>query len=230
MNHQEAVTAQAVERYLLKELSPSETEAFELHYFDCPHCAQAIEAGSQFLENTKAVFAQDATAPSRQAERSVARPPFWSKWLAGWRQPAFGYAASLAVVAGSLAMYQGMVLVPNAQRLAVAAQPAAALTLMAASRGQVTETVVPPGASTLVLSVVLPPDVHSRYYHWKLTLGDQLLSEATIPAPETGQPLLIAAPLRGLRTTEYLVSIYSMSDSVHIGDKIDVYPFRLRFP
>jgi hypothetical protein len=227
MDHKEAIEAQAVERYLLQELSPAEAQDFELHYFECPQCAQAVDAGSQFIENTKAAFTADTPSPGRELQPF--RKPFWSAWLSGFAQPAFALASCAALILGSFALYQNMVVIPAAHRAATQAQPAVALSLLSAARGQVPETVVPNGALTLVLSAILPPDVHSSRYHWKLESADQVLSEATTPGPLPGQPLLIAAPVSALRTAEYNLSIYGMTDSGRIGDKIDIYPFRLKF-
>jgi Putative zinc-finger len=56
MSHDQAVSSQAAERYLLGELNPGELEAFEAHYFDCSACFEQIEMGSQFLGRAREVL------------------------------------------------------------------------------------------------------------------------------------------------------------------------------
>lgn len=56
MSHEQAVSSQAAERYLLGELEAGELEAFEGHYFDCPACFEQIEMGSQFLGRAREVL------------------------------------------------------------------------------------------------------------------------------------------------------------------------------
>ena len=229
MNHQEAVMTQAAERYLLKEMSAGEVEQFELHFFECSDCARAVEGGMELVENSRAIFAEnEQDRETRRAE--VKRPSFWSGWLNWWRQPAFALASALAVAMGGVALYQGMVVIPAARQLALQAQPAIGLSLLAATRGQVEETAIPAGASSLVLSAVLPPDAHYARYRWVLESEGRILAEAAVPAPQGGQPLLISVPLRGLRTAPYQVTVFGLSGESSNGDKIDVYPFRLRFP
>lgn len=50
MNHQQAVDSMAVERYVLNEMTATDRQAFEEHYFNCPECLEAITYASDFLE------------------------------------------------------------------------------------------------------------------------------------------------------------------------------------
>jgi len=63
MDHSQAIETQAAERYLLGELSASEAEDFEQHYFECTDCAEAVESGGVFIANARAVMGR----PSRLA-------------------------------------------------------------------------------------------------------------------------------------------------------------------
>ena len=56
MNHTEAVNMQAADRYLLGELSESESSDFEEHYFVCAECAAELESGAILVENTRAAL------------------------------------------------------------------------------------------------------------------------------------------------------------------------------
>jgi hypothetical protein len=95
MSHEQAISKQAAERYVLAQLSQEEREAFEGHYFDCPACFEQIKLGAEFLRHT----------------RDVLDPEPEKGWLARtlgdlWRPaPAFVSAMMLLAVGGGV--YQG---------------------------------------------------------------------------------------------------------------------------
>lgn len=49
MNHAEATATLAVERYLLKEMTPEERDAFEGHLFECVECGAGLRAGESLV-------------------------------------------------------------------------------------------------------------------------------------------------------------------------------------
>lgn len=55
-DHQQAISSQAVERYLLGELASPLREAFEDHFFACPQCAEALRVGYALRENARALL------------------------------------------------------------------------------------------------------------------------------------------------------------------------------
>src|SRR5262245_24652409 len=117
MTHEEAVDTLAPDRYLLDEMSNSERQAFEDHYFSCHDCADELRTGAALIEGTKAGMAQSAggqVVPMRpprakggNATSSVAR----SAW---YRSPAIPWAvaATLAVVVS----YQSLSVGPSFRR------------------------------------------------------------------------------------------------------------------
>ena len=56
MTHTEALNTLAPERYLLDEMTESERNAFEEHYFSCLDCAEDIRSGSLMREGVEAGF------------------------------------------------------------------------------------------------------------------------------------------------------------------------------
>lgn len=56
MTHDEAAETKATERYLLREMTLEEMEAFEQHYFDCPTCTEDVRVGQTFVADLKVVF------------------------------------------------------------------------------------------------------------------------------------------------------------------------------
>lgn len=84
MNHSEAIESSAVAAYLLGDLSEAQRDAFEVHYIDCPICAEAVWAGTKMF------------AVGREAEKSQRKViPFPKRWFT-----ARAVAAALAVVVG----------------------------------------------------------------------------------------------------------------------------------
>ena len=106
MDHTEAVRMQAVEKYILGELSPFYRAQFEEHYFDCADCALNLRAGVAFAAASRLYFAESSVP-----EKVVRAPRAgWFNWLKPLvAVPAF--AALIAVVA-----YQNTVSIPRLQR------------------------------------------------------------------------------------------------------------------
>jgi len=53
MAHEEAEKTNAVEGYLLNDLTEDQRSRFEAHYFECQTCAEAIFAGQSLLEGIR---------------------------------------------------------------------------------------------------------------------------------------------------------------------------------
>ena len=96
MDHQEALAIQAVERYLLNELSSSQKESFEEHYFECPACAAALREQEIFMANAKAVLRENPVGVP------VSKPGLldWIKTGLNWQVLAPAMAGILIVLVG----------------------------------------------------------------------------------------------------------------------------------
>jgi anti-sigma factor RsiW len=101
MEHDEAVRSQAAERYVARELSPAEQEAFEEHFFDCRKCAEDVRFEMTFAANVRAVLreqrAEHQPAPEPRAANSWGR---WPAWLRRRPALALSFAANLALAGG----------------------------------------------------------------------------------------------------------------------------------
>lgn len=103
MNHQEAMQAKTLERYLLGELDEAERAAFEEHYFSCAACAEEVVAAAKFLDHAKQPL-MELVPPARRAP-VASGPRWWERLLAPVPKPALaGACAALAAVA----VWQGM--------------------------------------------------------------------------------------------------------------------------
>src|SRR5882724_2466197 len=93
MDHQTALSTQAVERYTLGELTSPEREEFEEHYFGCVECADALRAHEIFAANARAVFEEDE-ARVNQGAVVPGKRAWWAKWFG---MPVLGPALVLAM-------------------------------------------------------------------------------------------------------------------------------------
>ena len=88
MEHSEAISSKAAERYLLGELDDADAEAFEEHFFECAECADDVRDEAVLLETGRAI----AREPKKPNVVPIARrnAPRW-----GWLQVA---AAAILVI------------------------------------------------------------------------------------------------------------------------------------
>ena len=98
MEHEEAVSSLAAERYVAHELSPAEQLAFEEHFFDCPKCADEVRFEMTFAANVRAVLREQ-----RMRHRPHRAGPVGYAVCGSLRPtPALGFsfAANLVLVVG----------------------------------------------------------------------------------------------------------------------------------
>lgn len=94
MSHEQAVSYQAPERYLLAELTQDERQAFEAHYFDCPACFDQVRLGAQFLGHASAVL-------DPEPEKG-----WLARMLGDLSRPAPAFASAMLVFAIGTGVYQ----------------------------------------------------------------------------------------------------------------------------
>ena len=111
MDHNEAMHMQAAEKYVLGELSPSQREEYEEHYFDCGECAVDVKSIAAFADTCREVLRQEAEM-ARQAMPEPAR----GGWFA-WLRPAFAVPALAALLL--FVVYQNAVTIPKAREAAM---------------------------------------------------------------------------------------------------------------
>jgi anti-sigma factor RsiW len=117
MDHDTAMNTGTLERYLLRELSETERDAFEEHYFSCPICAREVVLASKFLDNARIPLqrvAHDGVTSTAERERVPAptgkerpstpaptrpRASWWDRWLALAPKPVLAAACVLLAAA-----------------------------------------------------------------------------------------------------------------------------------
>jgi hypothetical protein len=98
MSHEQALRSQAVERYVLGELTQEEREAFEGHYFDCAACFEQVKLSAQFLRHAREVL-------DPEPEKG-----WLARLLGDLRRPAFAFATAMLVCAIGMGVYQQSVI------------------------------------------------------------------------------------------------------------------------
>jgi hypothetical protein len=204
MNHSEAVTSGAVERYLLGQLSAAESEEFESHYFDCLECTRELRVAAIFEDNVRAVVLEERRSP---------KPSIWG-WL--WQRP----WSVVPAVAGSafavVTLYQGLVVIPGLRgelHAALSPQTVASYAL-AISRSDTRTLEVPKGDR--FYSIHMDPAWNGPFATYLCTVQDQSGSmkvSLRVPAPPAAKPLEILMARQTLPSGRYTVVIRNAAEA-----------------
>jgi len=150
MEHHDVMKGSLVEKYLLAELSPTEQEDFEAHYFDCEECALDLRLTDAFLEHTRSEL---KAFPDVSAEPRGRILPFLPR--PAWVIPAL--AAMLLLL-----VYQNMVVYPGLKHeVASLSQPEVLPSLALVngnSRGEDIPSFSVGAAKPFLLSVDIPSE------------------------------------------------------------------------
>jgi hypothetical protein len=227
MDHTEAVDTQAVEKYVLREMTENEALAFEEHFFTCKECADDVAAESIFVDTARDVF---AVAESKESKPEP-RPSFGEQLralLSVFSRPAVLACATAAFAV--VTIYQGMFVIPS---LRSAAQPQQlfAYHLKETVRGSNQSIVIPAGASGVTLS--FEPRWEQRPAKYSCVLetenGTRLASFDVAP-PAPGEPILILVPASSLRSGSVVLQIYGQPPSSRDQAPLGRYVFDVQRP
>jgi hypothetical protein len=112
MNHEEAISRLAAERYLLGEMEEQERAAFEAHYLNCAKCLEDVTFGDEFMQVAAPVARELAMA---EAGGRTSAPVRASGSFLGWLRngltsPAPALAMAVVVVGlGIVSVYQTVI-------------------------------------------------------------------------------------------------------------------------
>jgi hypothetical protein len=219
MDHSEATLMKAAERYVLGDLSVSEVEEFERHFFDCPQCSEELRLLSVLQENARAVFSEPDPGPRTEPLRE--RKSWWSGFAATWRQPWAIAPALAAVVLAILVGYESGVRRPLGAPQSVSAYP-----LYAASRGE--ETVIAPPRGSEFYTLYMDRTWERDYESYTASLRDDPGGvekfSMTIGALAPGRSIQVLVPAKSLPAGRYVLVIRSND-----GSELSRYTFVVRF-
>src|ERR1700733_4044808 len=217
MNHTEAVSMGAVERYLLGQLSASESEEFELHFFDCLECGRDLRASAIFEDNAREVFLEER-AMGETAPGETRRPVKASLWAWLWLRPWSVAAPALAaLVLAIVTVYQGSVVIPGLRTQlhdALLPQPVASYVLPPISRGDTRTLQVP--ASGRFYAIYMDPTWDGSFAAYQCSVQDESGStrfSVSLPAPPPGKPIQILMARSLLPSGRYTVVIRNVAET-----------------
>lgn len=208
MDHHDAVRTLAAERYLLDEMSESEREEFEAHYFECPTCAESVRAGAALADAARAGRIPAGAAPlvGRRGSLRTIVP--------------LAAAATLALVAG----YQAFVTIPALRRAIDTPQALAPIAVPPISRGDGVVVARTDGAVVLALDINVDALSSQLVYDLRTDGGDVVLSGQS-PVPPQGTPLLLLLPGKSLTSGQYAIVV---RDSASPAREVGTYRFIVR--
>jgi putative zinc finger protein len=224
MDHTAVVREKTTERYLLNELDPEVRDAFEEHYFSCPECAQDVSAGSQFVEQSKAVLAENSN-PSPVGVVPD-RGPGYGTWFTGgwftggrfaWLRPAVAAPALALLLA--VAGYQSLVMVPRLQSELKQPQVLPAVSVNVGTWGAGgTPTSIPEGKG-LLLFVRIPPDrAYARYTAELYNPGGKLEGSFTITATAGQDQWSVTVPAVHREAGTYTMPVHGITPTGEIKE------------
>jgi hypothetical protein len=178
MDHETALRTQALERYVLEEMSPAERDRFEEHYFSCQECAETVQRSAALVA---AIRLHLAKAPSPAPAVTPQEPPL-RRWFDRLRNLAAHPA--LAVLMLAIIGFQNLVQVPALRRALHEAYSPRALTsyvLQGETRAASTTIAMEPGRDLLIETNVdsIGPDAAFEV----LILGAEGQPVITLPGP-----------------------------------------------
>jgi hypothetical protein len=209
MDHTEAVDTQAVEKYVLREMTEAEALAFEEHFFECKECADDVAAESVFSDNARAVFADSKSKESETERRSSFGEQLRAYLSMFGRPPVLACATVLFAV---ITAYQGLILIPTLRRDANQRfrepQQLFAYHLKESVRGR-QSIVVPTNTSNVTLSFDPRWEERPAKYSCVLETEDGTrLSSFDVSPPAPGEPIMILFPASDLRSGSVVLQIY----------------------
>jgi len=214
MDHDTSIQTMAAERYLLGELSSSEREKFEQHFFECPECAESARTGFQFGENAKIAFGQHAPPASE--------PAWWSRvrsWLASV-QPRMLVPVSACVALAAFTGFQNSVQIPALRSQVSQLEKPQVLTtalLTPSSRSTPPSIVIPPDSRFVQLSLATTVMTPAARYQCDLrTSTGKPLATLFVPALDSDATLNLLVPVSTISAGDYEVILSAINGDSRI--------------
>jgi len=221
MDHLDAESMKAVERYMLGDLAASEVEDFERHFFDCPQCSEELRALTIFQENARAVFAEQDLAP---IPASVPAPKSAAGWWGGF-SPLFG-SGQWAVALGALLI--GIFAGYGAFSPHESAQSVSAFPLYAQARGE--ETIVSPSAASKFYTLYLDKTWDGEYSSYRaelLNVGGAGQSTVPVNLGAPGEAIHMLVPSHQFAAGKYVLVMRGVNGGK--DTELARFPFTLQF-
>jgi hypothetical protein len=220
MDHLDADNTKAVERYMLGDLSVSEVEEFERHFFDCPQCSEELRALTLFQENARAVFVEQDLAP---IPASVHAPESAASWWRGFSPLFSNRSFAMALAALVIGIFTGYIaLVPHEVPQSIGHFP-----LYAQARGEETIVLVPAGAKyyTVYFDKTWDGDYASYRGVVRDASGAEKFSLPIVPGAP-GESIEVLCPARAIPSGKYVLVV--MGDTAGKETELARLPYTLQ--
>jgi hypothetical protein len=219
MDHNQAMELDAVERYLLEEMTPQQRDDFEEHFFDCHECATDLRATAAFMDAAKKELKANPVAkPTKSESGSKGTSFFASFWpsVLAWS----AVAALLLLV-----VYQNTVVFPRFRAEVAELRQPEVLSVISLvrgnSRGGVVATANVAPADSVLLSLDIPTqDRFSSYTCLVYSPAGALLGKLAVSPQEAKDTISIAVPGAGREPGKYTVKIQGNAEQG--GEVVDL--------
>ena len=209
MSHDQAVSSQAAERYVLGELTPGEREAFEGHYFDCAACFEQVETGAQFLGRAREVL-------DREPE-----PGWLGAMFRDLRRPAPVFVSAMLLCAVGIGVHQQPV-------IADARSPHVEESYdLVAAKGAVKSLTVSRKAR-LGLNMVFTPRAEFTSYRAQIVTDSGKVVHSLPMSGQAGDSVTIALPAAALDPGRYSLVVQGLTRD-GVATEVGSAPFDLHF-
>jgi len=198
MNHDQAVSSHAAERYIVGELSDAERESFEGHYFDCPVCFEQISADKQLIGEFLS-HAREVLAP--EPEKS-----WLAQMLEDLRRPAPVFVSALLLCALGIGVYQQSV-ISGLRSPRVDAR----YFLPQDSRGGAAKPINVSRKAGLSLTVVFTSQPEFVAYRAQIVADSGKIKYKSSPSQPVGDSLTIDLPADALAPGDYYVVVQGVT-------------------
>jgi hypothetical protein len=191
MDHAEATSQLAVERYLLGELGPEARDAFEEHFFDCEECSTELRAMTLFLSQAK----QELALPIRNVSSPETKRKLFS--FSSLLRPAFAVPAMAAMLL--VIGFQNTVTFPHLKNEAAIAShpqilPSVSLVDGGSRSGEMRTVTVDAGQPFLLFVDVPSESRFSAYLCSLYSPSGKLVSQITVASAQASDTVSIQIP------------------------------------
>ncbi|HMD70580.1 MAG TPA: zf-HC2 domain-containing protein [Bryobacteraceae bacterium] len=219
MDHKEAIRIQAVDRYLLGELSSVDRQDFEEHFFSCGECSEDLRIGAILVGSSRAVLREEPPDPVTASPRAALRRPGWSGW---WPPIPMTAAIALLVLVG----YQNLMVIPGYRRQVAEGAGAAVpprVAVRPAVRGAIPVVSLPKGTRFFEIEA---EEVEPAAGGYDCTIRDsrgRTITGFHAPPAESGGKLRVLLDTHQTPAGQYVLLVRKSGGDAEMGQ----YPFAI---
>jgi hypothetical protein len=232
MNHPEVLDTGAAERYALGQMSESERDLYEDHFFDCLECAEEVRVAGIFFENAKVVLTEDEGAAAASLPTKPNPASFWAGLRASFWPVPLGAAATLTLLFGGPAAYLRFVEVPRLERARAEADSlqAAPWHFLSVSRSEPPVVSIAHGQRMVGLTLSKSESRTFPFYWCEVRDGwGRVVLSNTVAAPPRGGELQILLPTGKLQPGAQVVAVAGLETSSSLPAESDFTRYHFTF-